>query len=173
MWCALHVKSGSEAAAEAFLSGLFPRKVNARCFHLTRYRRKKYGGEWRTAQENLLPGYVFIDTDQPEVVYRELKRAPDRQLLFSSGAFVSALKGCEVEFMEGITDEGGSIALSRVRVMDNGEIRYLSGPLLKVSHKVRRIRLHERVAEVEADFLGEKHLLYLGIEIEPCEGFKN
>lgn len=167
MWCALHVKSGNEAAAEAFVSGLLPEKLNARCFRLTRYRRKKYGGQWRTSQENLLPGYVFIDTDQPGAVYRELERTPDRRLLFSSGEFVSVLEECEEEFMEGITDSGGSIGLSRVRVTGRGEIRYLSGPLVKVSHRVRRVRLHQRIAEVEADFLGEKHLLYLGIEIEP------
>lgn len=167
MWCALQVKSGSEAAAEAFVSGLIPKRINARCFHLTRCRRKKYGGQWQTAQENLLPGYVFIDTDQPEAVYRELKRTPDRRLLFSSDSFVAVLKGNEEEFMEGITDGSGSIGLSRVQVTDSGEIRYLSGPLVKVSHRVRRIRLHQRIAEVEADFLGEKHLLHLGIEIEP------
>lgn len=119
------------------------------------------------AQENLLPGYVFIDTEQPEMVYRELKRTLDRRLLFSRDDFVATLKGCEKEFMEAITDEGGNIGLSRVRVTDSGEIQYLSGPLMKVSYRVRRVRLHQRIAEVEADFLGERRLLYLGIEIEP------
>ena len=44
MWCAVHVKDGNEAETEAFVSGLLPKEVNARCFHLTRSRRKKYGG---------------------------------------------------------------------------------------------------------------------------------
>lgn len=165
MWCAVHVRNGSEAKTEAFVSGLLLKGLSARCFHLTRSRRKKYGGQWQTVQENLLPGYIFIDTDQPEAVHRELKRTPEHGLLFSNDEFVSTLEEHEADFMERIMDADGGIGLSKVSVEPDGEIRYLSGPLLNVRHLVRKIDLHKRIAEVEADFLGERHVLYLGIEI--------
>lgn len=165
MWCAMHVKNGSEARTEAFVSGLLPDGLNARCFHLTRHRRKKYGGQWQTVQESLLPGYVFIDTDQPEAVNRELRRTPHQGMLFSSDTFVSALQKQETDFIESIMDQDGEIGLSKVSVDDNGDIRFLSGPLLNVHHFVRKVNLHQRIAEVETEFLGEKHVFYLGIEI--------
>ena len=112
-----------------------------------------------------MPGYVFIDTDQPEAVHRELKRTSGQELLFSNDAFVSALKEQEADFMERIADGEGEIGLSKVYVGADGEISYLSGPLLSVRHLVRKVDLHRRIAEVEADFLGKRQVLYLGIEI--------
>ena len=49
---------------------------------------------------------------------------------------------------------------------EDGSIRFLSGPLRQVESMVRKVNLHERIAEIETDFLGEKRVLYLGIEIE-------
>ena len=165
MWCAVHVKDGHEAKTEAFVSGLLSKEVNARCFHLTRSRRKKYGGQWRTVREALLPGYVFIDTDRPEEVGRELKRTSGPELLFDTDAFVTTVKTEESEFLELLIDEAGEIGLSEVRVEEDGRICCLSGPLRKVSHLVRKMDLHKRIAEVEAEFMGERQVLYLGIEI--------
>lgn len=166
MWCAVHVKDGSEAKAEAFVTGLLSKNLSARCFHLTRSRRKKYGGQWQTVRENLLPGYVFIDTDQPEVIHRELERTSGKGLLFGSAQSVSTLRETEASFLESIIGEDGGIGLSLVRIEANGEISILSGPLLNVRHLVRKMNLHQRIAEVEADFMGERQRLYLGIEIE-------
>lgn len=166
MWCAVHVKDGSEARTEAFVAGLLPKGLDARCFHLTRSRKKKYGGQWQTVQEKLLPGYVFISTDQPEAVHRELKRAPKPRLLFSNDTHIAALEAGEVALMEALADGSGEIAISKVRVADDGSIEFLSGPLLQVRDMVRKVDLHQRVAKIEADFLGQRQVLYLGIEIE-------
>ncbi len=68
MWCAVHVKDGDEIKTESIVKALLPEELDARCIQLTRRRRKKYGGQWRTVQEKLLPGYLFIVTDQPEAV---------------------------------------------------------------------------------------------------------
>ena len=46
---------------------------------------------YRTIQENFLPGYVFLDTDQPGRVYQELKKVPGYGLLSGSDEFVAAL----------------------------------------------------------------------------------
>ena len=80
MWCVVHVRDGGEEHIEDLVAGLLPKSLNARCFHLTRSRRKKYEGQWQTVQEELFPGYVFIDTDQPDRVHRELKKTPKPKL---------------------------------------------------------------------------------------------
>ena len=165
MWCAMHVKDGNEARTEAFVSGLFPKELNIRCFHLTRSRRKKYGGQWRTIREILLPGYVFIDTDCPEEVHKQLRKTCGQELLFGGEPFVTTVKAQEAEFMELLMNPEGEIGLSEIRVEDDGQICCLSGPLRKVSHLVRKIDLHKRIAEVEAEFMGERQALYLGIVI--------
>ncbi len=166
MWCVVHVREGSEGHTENLVAGLLPESLNARCFHLIRGRRKKYEGQWRTVYEDLFPGYVFIDTDQPDMVYRELKKVPKPRLLFSDEDCVSTLEEHESDLMEQIADRNGRIDISRVRIGADGTIHYLSGPLTHMEDRVRRVNLHKRIAEIEAKVMGKKRILYLGIDIE-------
>ena len=173
MWCVVHVRDGGEGHTEDFASGLLPESLHARCFHLIRSRRKKYEGQWQTVHEDLFPGYVFIDTDQPERVYRELKKTPKPKLLFSDEEYVSTLEKHESDFMEQLADRKGRIGISNVGIDGDGRIHYLSGPLLGMENRVRRVNLHKRIAEIEAEIMGRKRLLYLGIEIEADDRRKN
>lgn len=169
MWCVMHVKDGEENRAEKFLESFLEENLCNGCFHLTRFRRKKYGGSWQTIQENLLPGYVFVATDEPEKLHKELKRTAEYRLLGSNDAFVSILGNEEEDFIKRITGNGkekGEIALSRIRVSKDGGVEILSGPLCSVENFVRKIDFHKRIAEVETDFMGEKKRLYLGVEFE-------
>ena len=169
MWCVMHVEDGKEKYTERFLTGLFEDELCGSCFHLTRLRRKKYGGSWQTVEENLLPGYVFIDTEEPERLNKKLERVPGYKLLGSNREYVSTLEERESDFIKSIAGKGartGEIAISYIRVEQDGRIEVLSGPLLSVENRVRKIDLHERVAEVETEFLGEKRLMYLGVEFE-------
>lgn len=166
MWCVVHVRDGGEEAAEEFVSGLLPGSVYERCFHLTRDRRMKLGGRWQTVGEDLFPGYVFIDTDQPERVYKELKKTPKPKLLFSDDECVSTLEKHESDLMGRLADAKGRIGLSRLKIGRDGTMCYLSGPLEHMGGMVRRVNLHKRIAEIEAEVMGRKRTLYLGIEIE-------
>jgi len=166
MWCVVHVQDRNEKKTEDFVANLLPRNMNARCFHLTRSRKKKYEGQWQTVYEDLFPGYVFIDTDRPDKVYRELKKAPRPKLLFSNDEYISVLEPHESDFMGMIADRDGVIGISSVRVAGDGTVQYLSGPLVNVKGRVRRVNLHKRIAELEASLFGHEQILYLGIEIE-------
>ena len=48
----------------------------------------------------------------------------------------------------------------------SGTLRYLSGPLSHMGFMVKKVNLHKRIAEIEAEFMGRKRVLYLGIDIE-------
>ena len=169
MWCVIHVEDGREKSTENFLMGLLGEELCGSCFHLTRLRRKKYGGSWRTVEENLLPGYVFIDTKEPEQLNKKLEKVPGYRLLGSNREYVNTLEEGETDFIKSIAGKGartGEIAISYIRVEQDGQIKVLSGPLLSVENRLRKIDLHKRVAEVETEFLGEKRLMYLGVEFE-------
>lgn len=166
MWCVVHVRDRDVKDIEIFVAEMLPPNVNARCFHLIRNRRMKYQGQWHIVQEDLFPGYVFIDTDEPDRVYRELKKTPRPKLLFSDDDYVSRLERHESDLMERLTDRRGVIGISKIHIKNDGTIRYLSGPLSRVGFMVKRVNLHKRIAEIEAEFMGRKRVLYLGIDIE-------
>lgn len=169
MWCVVHVKDRAEKRTEDFVAGLLSGSVEARCFHLTRSRRKKLQGQWQTVQEDLFPGYVFIETEQPEELYKKLKKTTGPRLLFSDDEYVSVLEQNEWSLMEKIADKNGVIGISKVMVEGNGTVKYLSGPLVNVKNQVRKVNLHKRVAELEASLFGQKQVLYLGIEFEDLQ----
>lgn len=166
MWCVVHVKDGREERMEDFIVGLLPKSINVRCFHLIRGRRKKYEGQWHTVYEDLFPGYVFIDTDEPDRVYRELKKTPTPKLLFSDDECIAMLEKQESDFMAGLADKNGRIGISKVTIGVDGRVCCLSGPLEHMEDRVKRVNLHKRIAEIEADVMGKKRILYLGIDIE-------
>ena len=86
---------------------------------------------------------------------------------------VSTLEKHESDFMEQLADRKGRIGISNVGIDGDGRIHYLSGPLLGMENRVRRVNLHKRIAEIEAEIMGRKRLLYLGIEIEADDRRKN
>lgn len=168
MWCTLHLQEGNEKKTEEFVTNLLPDNICTRCFHITRRRLRKREGQWREESEELLPGYVFIETNQPETVYRELKKA-SKYLLFSDDSFVSVLTEDEIKLLDQITDRTGRIGLSVVRVKKAGarkEIEYLSGPLAKVSEQISWVDLHRRFAKVDTGFLKDKKGLSLSFYFE-------
>ena len=102
-------------------------------------------------------------------MHRELKKTPKPKLLFSDDDYVSTLEQHESELMERLSDRSGKIGITRIKIGTDGKICYLSGPLSGMGNMVRRVNLHKRIAEIEAEIMGRKRVLYLGIEIETDE----
>ena len=57
------------------------------------------------------------------------------------------------------------VGLSQVGFDENDEIVIISGPLLGMKGQIKKINLHKRIAEVEVDFMNQKTVVHLGIEI--------
>ena len=55
--------------------------------------------------------------------------------------------------------------MSQVAVGEGRQVRILSGPLKNLEGKIQKINLHKRIAIVETEFMGNRSLLHLGIEI--------
>lgn len=162
MWCVLYTGDGNEKKTEEFVTGLLPGDFFTRCFSLTRRRLYKRAGHWRTIQEKLLPGYVFIETEYPEAVYQRLEETP-QNLLFSNQHHVSVLDNSEAAFIEQVTDQRGTVGISDIRIGEDREIQYLSGPLTRVSSRIKKVNLHKRVAEVGLNVSGKQQTLWLGV----------
>ncbi len=165
MWCVLYGKDGDEEKTEKFVRSVLPAQAYARCFHPLQHKMVRHGGEWRDVVFRLLPGYVFIETDDPERVYQILKNTP-KQLLFSNDDCVSVLAGEDEALLERIMDQDGQIRLSTVRVTGEErdgakQLEYLSGPLGTVADRVARVNLHKRIARVMTGLAGERKWINL------------
>ena len=170
MWCVVYAGEGRETKTEDFIRGVLPAAVYNRCFHLTQHKVLKRQGILRDVVLDYLPGYVFIETDEPEKVHEILKKTP-KKLLFSDGWSVATLTGEEEALLDLIVDTGGGIGVSVVRTSveaGNGKKKseYLSGPLVKVADQVTYVDFHRRFAEISGGLVGNKKPLKLSFRFD-------
>lgn len=170
MWCVLYGRDGEEEKTETFVKRVLPKQSYSRCVRLLQHKMMRHGGQWREVLFQILPGYVFIETDDPQTVYQALKRTHKR-LLFSDETCVSVLSEEEAALLDRIMDRDGEIRLSTVRVAgqeDDGSRRleYLSGPLGNVTDRVTRVNLHKRIARIETGLAGERKWINLDFRFE-------
>ena len=170
----LQVAPHEENQIENIFREFMPSSLCQRFFHPMRRISKKFHGEWVETSEKLLPGYVFVETNEPEEFYKRLKTIPrlTKMLGKSYNDSISAwefigLSVEETEWLENIMScgENNEVKLSCVKRDEFGNIKVISGPLLYLADKVKKIDLHRRIAKVELSFGQKQSLLYFGIEI--------
>ena len=162
MWCVVYAGDRNEQKTERFITHLLQGKARAKCFLLERDRLYKNCGIWHNVRERLFPGYVFIDTDEPETVYKLLEKT-SKSLLFSDSWKVCVLDKGEETLLESIMDQNGLVGISDVFIQEDRTVTFLSGPLAKIPERVKRVDLHRRFAEAYLDFPYGKETLRLGI----------
>ncbi len=178
MYYVIYVGSGRESKAEEYIEKTVPEELYDRVFHLLRHMRRKIRGQWIDSYDKLVPGYVFIRTDDVGAFYQATRRTPALLKVLgmeSSGddLQIYGLSPAEESWLLRITScAGGASAgvnptaeLSEVTFNENDQVEIVSGPLTNMTGMIRRINLHKRIAEVEVEFMGRQTILHLGIEI--------
>ncbi len=186
MYYVLQVGSGREARAERLIQTLVDPALFSACFHPLRHEKKKIRGQWTHVYRTLIPGYVFLETENAEAFSKAIRRLPAFLRLLGTVDTAGERVFCPLPQEEeawlkeiiglysGTQKENLSpvVELSQVGFTAGDEVRILSGPLLNFVGKVRRLDLHRRYAEVEVEFLGQKRSMRLGIEIvEKCHPY--
>lgn len=169
MYYVMQVAAGTEDKVEEQVKVIVREELYDSCFHPMRRVKKKFRGEWKEIREKLLPGYVFITSDCVQELYRELRHIPIfTKLLGKEEEQIISLTECEVEWLErikGASDQSMEVALSQVSVSEEDVITILSGPLKNIEGCIKKIDLHRRIAKVEVDFMNQKTVIHLGIEM--------
>ena len=177
MYYVLQVAPGMETKTETHISSILSEELYGECFHPTRHMRKKFHGIWKDIHEKLLPGYVFITTDNIRKLYMELQKIPMLTKLLGKGdEYFVQLNEQDAEWLErlmwqngrGIDGKDGKwheVSLSQVSVDEGSGVRVVSGPLKDMDGMIKKINLHKRMAVVEVQFMNRRTVIYLGIEL--------
>lgn len=169
LYYVMQVAAGTEDKVEEQIKVMIGNELYDSCFHPMRRMKKKYRGEWKDVHDKLLPGYVFITSECIQELYRELRCMPAfTKILGKDIESFTSLPKHEVEWIERImdsSDQNIEIQLSKVSVSEDDVIEILSGPLKHMKGYIKKIDLHRRIAKVEVDFMNQKTLIHLGIEM--------
>lgn len=181
----IQVRSGKEAETKEFMEALIDRALLSDVFYPTRLMNKRFHGQWTEVREKLIPGYLFVESEKPGELHKELKRIPRLTKMLgterTSGKEEIVFKELskeEVDWLEKMM--GGKdnqymdpklrheVGLTLVDVEETSEgrkITILEGPLKNVEGNIRKYDLHRRRAEVEVELMGLKTILYMGVVI--------
>lgn len=123
---------------------------------------EKHRGQWQSRDQILLPGYIFIYTDGE--LPHDLRQKTNhlyKVLQYERG--IRALTGSDADYAMWVFKHHGKIELSTVLV-EGGQIKVVSGPLLDFEGKIVKLDKHKRRAWVEFDFDGQKKTVCVGAE---------
>ena len=114
MWYVMQVTSGREGQTILMMEKSLSEGVLEKCFIPVRRMKKKYQGRWHEITEKLFPGYVFLITEKPRLLYDELKKLPAMtKLLGSCEEYFTPLSETDMDFLRKFQDLQDGVGLSR------------------------------------------------------------
>ena len=176
MYYVIYVNARNESGAKELIGRYIPDSLYSDCFYPVRLMKKKLRGRWTIVHERLIPGYIFIESNDVKALYKELRKLPMFLRLLGKEESeedidIYPLSDEEVRWLKVLSQGKDTkenkhlIELSRVGFDENDEIIVLDGPLLGLQGKIKKINLHKRVAEVELKFMNQDVIFFLGIDI--------
>lgn len=136
------------------------------CYIPEREVAEKRDGRWVRAVKRLLPGYVFVRTDDPDTLAAGLRGLPgfSRLLGVSGERFLPLTPGEEAWLGALANPETHVVELSQ-GVIEGDRVRVSAGPLMGLESAIRKVDRHKRTAWIEVSLMGRTKLVKVGLEI--------
>lgn len=147
--CAVSVRAGHEAAAaRRILRVADGAALDA--FALRRELMRREGGAWQVRRDVLFPGYVIVETRDPELLAERLQilTAPSA-LLRGAGDAVATLTDHEAALVRTLGGSAHTVGVSLGEIVSN-RLNVTSGPLVGLEGLVTKINRHKRIAYLDA-----------------------
>ncbi|MFQ6793927.1 antiterminator LoaP [Thomasclavelia sp.] len=164
-WYVIQVRSGREEEIKNTCMKLITKDVLHECFIPRTIRKKKFRGTWIEIEEILFKGYVFMVTDQIDVLFNKLKMIPDlTKVLGNDGEFICPLLKEEVLFLMNFGKEDHIVSMSTGYIVGD-KVNIIHGPLMNHEGMIKKIDRHKRIAYIEVSLFDQVVIVQVGLEI--------
>lgn len=149
MLCAVSVRAGSEAAmARRIMRAAEGAALDAYALRRELLRREE--GAWRLRQDVLFPGYVIVETCDPELLGKRLEvLSAFSHLVYGAGGAVGTLTKREAALVRMLGGRDHLVGVSVGEIVSN-RLNVTSGPLVGLERLVAKIDRHKRIAYLDA-----------------------
>lgn len=168
MWYVIQVMSGDEQKMKLLLEDRVDSRIYRKCIVPAYESVRRRQGKCLIMLRRLFPGYMLIDTDEPEKVHDALKKIPHftsllgvREKTEEQRVFIPIGNNDE-EFLKSILDDG-IMRVSYVHLSKAGRIDRVKGPLEKYRQYIVKMEYRHRFATVEAEVFGKKRRIEFGL----------
>ncbi len=128
----------------------------------TRIVQEKRGNTWTKSEKPLIPGYIFMYTEDPQDLISSPK-VKDMYKILEYDPGTRNLTGPDYDYAMWIYNNHGKIIPSQV-FEDGDEIKVLDGPMANFGGRIIRIDKRKKRALVEFDFDGKKRQVSLAVD---------
>lgn len=164
-WYVVQVRSGHERQIAEKCRTLISKEVLQDCFIPEYVYKKKYMGKWHDVKDILFKGYIFMITDQIEILNVELKKFPDFvKLIGKKKANIYPLDEEEVAFMKSFGKESQVVEMS-TGFIQGDQIFITEGPLQGKEGCIIKIDRHKRIAYLQLSMFNKQTTTKVGLEI--------
>ena len=120
--------------------------------------------KWHIQERILFPGYVFLIAENLEQLAENLRKVTGMTRLLGTGDEIIPLSQEEVELLLKLGKEEQLVAMS-TGIIENDQVRILTGPLQGMEGYIRKINRHKRKAWVSIEMFGRSVDMEVGLEI--------
>lgn len=165
MWYAVQVATGREETARDMCRKLIDKELYEDIFIIRFDKAKRYYGEWHKEKEIMFPGYMFINTDNPNKIYEQLKNVPElTKILGRDGEKFSAIEPYKEEMFKAMVSEDYEIPIS-IGVIEGDKVIVKEGPLVGMEAYIKKIDRHKRIAILKTEMFEQEIGVSVGLEI--------
>lgn len=176
MWYLLPCPPGSEERILQKYRKSVDGKILSDVFLFTCDRMRKYLGAWHHEQNNLFPGYIFLESDEARSVRQvresHLRMMKEEEKMDSGGSVgtewditpLRTLLPEEQEVLGALGNERHHVAMSK-GVIRGGVTFVTEGPLMGRENLIARIDRHKRTAFLKIPMPAGKCGVQVGLEI--------
>ena len=170
MYYVIQVKTGKEEQAIEDILKNKPDDASFDVFSPYRKSLRKYKGVMREVVERCFPGYIFVETNDVQRLFKQLYFTPGFQKILGR-------EGDTDNFVPLDKDESRMIdilysassnritEISNIEVREGEMIRVLDGPLAGLETQIKKVDLHKRTVTVEYMMCGRLVTSNVGINI--------
>ena len=160
MWYVIQVKSGEENNVKEILDRLAPEEAYRGCFIPLFEDVRRSGGSCRIGFRKLFPGYVFVDSDDPDRIFETIRGISRFTRMLGceendGRKFFEPIGSEDRAFIESLFSDG-VMHLSYIHRLKNGRIDRIAGPLYAYRDCITKLEYRHRSAIVEAEMFGKK-----------------
>lgn len=124
---------------------------------------EKRKGKWEEKEKALLPGYVFVYSEEEFEAYL-VRKLTDLYKVLSYDDDVRELVGKDYEYAMWVWRHQGNINPSKV-LTQGGNVKVIEGPLIDTCGVIKKLDKHKRRAWVEFEFDGISRIVVLSAEV--------
>lgn len=163
-WYAVQVRTGKEQETVDLCRKIVNDDILTEAF-IPRYERmKRYQGKWHKEQLLIFPGYIFLVTGRVEELFYRLKAVPELTKILGDGREFIPIKDEEKVLLQQMGNEEYVTEIS-VGYIAGERAVILSGPMVGMEGKIKKIDRHKRMAVLEIGMFGRWVDVNVGVEI--------